>query len=353
MSETKFHRRHLLRTAGLAAAAKAKGAPGPIRTAILGTQHSHLTSKMKAMLDSPDYQVAVACEPDAAARKRREADPQFKNVRWVSEEELLGDASIQFVLVECKVWEAIGWGRKVIAAGKHLHLEKPPSPDLPPFRELVEEARRKKLCVQMGYGYRFDQAISAAIEAARKGWLGDVLMVRATMNSDRDAAQRAIEARYPGGAMFELGGHMIDRVVDLLGRPRDVRSWIRHDTKVDDTLADNTLAVLEYPKTLATVSITASMAGAGQHRSFEIIGSDGTFFIQPIAGPRTLRVHMRSARGTYRAGWQEMQVPPQPGDVMEFQDLARAIRAGEPLRYSYDHELLVHETLLRASGHPI
>ena len=33
-----------------------------------------------------------------------------------------------------------------------------------------------------------------------------------------------------------------------------------------------------------------------------------------------------------------------------FQELGAAIKAGKPLKHSYDHELLLHETLLRASG---
>jgi hypothetical protein len=36
--------------------------------------------------------------------------------------------------------------------------------------------------------------------------------------------------------------------------------------------------------------------------------------------------------------------------VVDFEELARAIRSGEPLKLSYNHELLLHETLLRASG---
>ena len=64
-----------------------------------------------------------------------------------------------------------------------------------------------------------------------------------------------------------------------------------------------------------------------------------------------MRVNMRQARGAYREGWQEIKFPPHIYDVEEFKDFARAIQTGEPLKYSYDHELLVHETLLRASNH--
>jgi hypothetical protein len=43
-------------------------------------------------------------------------------------------------------------------------------------------------------------------------------------------------------------------------------------------------------------------------------------------------------------------LPPQPRFVGDFQELARAIKTAQPLKLSYDDELLLHETLLRASG---
>ena len=63
-----------------------------------------------------------------------------------------------------------------------------------------------------------------------------------------------------------------------------------------------------------------------------------------------MKVGMREARGPYKKGWQEIKLERFPYDVQEFKDFARALRTGTPLKYSYDHELLVHETLLRASG---
>ena len=175
-------------------------------------------------------------------------------------------------------------------------------------------------------------------------------MVRGTMNADRDAEQRAVEARYRGGGMFELGGHVIDRVVELLGRPQKVQSWLRHDTSVADKLADNNLAVLEFDKALAVIAQSAKMAGAGDHRSFEVIGTDGTIMVWPESAPPRMRVYMRKPHGSYAAGWQDINLPPQPRFVGDFKELARAITSGQPLKLSYDHELLLQETLLRVSG---
>jgi predicted dehydrogenase len=132
-----------------------------------------------------------------------------------------------------------------------------------------------------------------------------------------------------------------------------VRTWLRHDSRFADQTADNTLAVLEYDSGLAVVTSAARMAGSSAHRSFEVIGTDGSFVIQPVEPGNRIRVSMRQAAGPYKAGWQEIDLPNQPRYIGDFKDLAQALLRGQPLKYSYDYELLVQETVLRASGEPV
>lgn len=338
-------RRTLLHRSSAAMMLQASDSP-KVRVGLLGSGHSHFSGKLKAMQSSPAYEVVSIAEGDPARKPPTD-------LKAVTVEQLLSDASLHLVVVECRVWEALAWGKRVIDAGKHLHLEKPPGNEWAPFKALVEEARRKKLLLQTGYLWRWHQGLEAALEAAKKGWLGEVYLVRGTMNSDRGPEERAIEARYRGGGLFELSGHVIDRVVELLGRPKTVKSWLRHDTSAPDQLADNNLAVFEYDKALAVISQAAKMAGSGHHRSFEIIGTDGSVMVYPEANPPRMRVHLRKAQGPYRAGWQDITLPPQPRFIADFAELARAIQTKQPLRHSYDHELLLHETLLRASGEKV
>jgi hypothetical protein len=63
-----------------------------------------------------------------------------------------------------------------------------------------------------------------------------------------------------------------------------------------------------------------------------------------------MQVHLRKAEGPYKAGSQQINLPPQPRFIADFAELARALKTGQPLKHSYDHELLLQETLLRASG---
>lgn len=327
-----------------------RAAHPPVRTGILGIQHGHLIGKLQAMYANPAYEVISICEPDPATRSATGGHPLFARLKWVSMDEMLADPSLNLIVFEGEVKDAVPFGKRVLTAGKHLHLEKPPSNKLQPMKELVDLARARGLKLQLGYIWRFHAGVDLALEAHRNGWLGDVFMIRATINSDRGQSQRDVEARYPGGSMFELGGHMIDRVIAFLGRPTSVRHWLRHHSSVNDKLNDNTLAVLEYPKALAIVVSSAKDAASSQHRSLEILGTEGSILIQPMEPSPTVRIYVKSDRGPYRKGWQEQKLQPQPRYGADMADLARAIQTGTPLKYSYDHELLLQETLLRASG---
>jgi predicted dehydrogenase len=348
-----FDRRRFLTGSAcvLGSAVLGQGAPKKVRTGILCIQHSHLEGKLQAMNGNPAFEVVSVCEPDDSVRRQVGQHALLKPLRWAGMEEILNDKSLDLIVFEGEVRDAVPFGMKVIEAGKHLHLEKPPVNRMGPFRELVEMARKRDLKIQLGYLYRYHAGTDAVLEACRQGWLGDVFMIRAAMNSDRDPDKRAVEGRFPGGSMWELGGHVLDRVIAILGRPEQVRPWLRHDTSIADTVKDNTLAVLEYPKAVAIV-VSANRDPA-MHRSFEAIGTEGSMWIEPLEPVPTLHVHLRDARGPYRKGLQEVKLPLQPRFIQDFVELARAIQSGSPLRYSYDHELLLQETLLRASGDPV
>jgi predicted dehydrogenase len=338
-----MNRRIFLQTSGAAAL---QAAPSKIRTGFYFMRHSHFGGKWKACLDNPAFEIAGVYEPDATVRAQAKG-----NFRFISEEELLGDKSIQLVVVEVPPATGLPYGRKVIEAGKHLHIEKPPTDQWAPFRDLVEQARHKKLLLQTGYIWRFHEGIRRAKEAMKQGWLGEVYLMRGTIHTDIAGQLRKDVAGFKGGMMFELGSHQIDRVVDLFGRPKQIKSWLKKTTLgAKDGLADNTLAILEYDGALAVLSTSARMPGATQHRSFEIIGTEGAIVIQPVEPGTKMRVSLREAKGPYRAGWQDIELPPQPRYIGDFQDLARAIQTNTPLTYSYDFELLVHETILRAAG---
>jgi predicted dehydrogenase len=59
---------------------------------------------------------------------------------------------------------------------------------------------------------------------------------------------------------------------------------------------------------------------------------------------------LEAPAGGYEAGWQTVDVGDRPRYVGDLAEFAHCIATGAPPRVSYDHDLLVHEVLLRACG---
>src|SRR5262249_25432242 len=144
-----------------------------------------------------------------------------------------------------------------VAAGKHVHLDKPPGDSLPQLKRLLDAAGRQGLLVQLGYMYRYNPGVVLLREFLRKGWLGEGFAAHAARRRVVGADERRQLAEFPGGILFELGCHVIDLLVGLLGKPAEVRAFPRRSGRPDDTLTDNMLAVLAYPRATATVRSSA------------------------------------------------------------------------------------------------
>ena len=320
-----------------------------VRAAVLGIGHAHAASKAELLRNSPDYEFVGVCEPNAEVRLRHGSGSAYRGARWLAMDDILNDPSIQLVAVEARVQDNMSYAEKAIAAGKHIHLDKPPGNDLARLRSLLAEADRRQLAVQMGYMWRYHPGIQAAIEAARQGWLGEVYLFRGVISSDIDPAARLALAEFAGGMMFELGCHLIDRMVHLLGRPSKVSSFLRHDSSRQDKLADQTLAVFEYQRAMAEVYSCAQQPSGGSHRLFQIQGTNGTVTLQPIEPP-SLTIDLKEAAGPYKQGKQKVEIGDKPRYVVDFTEMAEIVRKQRRPSFSSAHDLLAHETLLRACG---
>ncbi len=152
--------------------------------------------------------------------------------------------------------------------------------------------------------------------------------------------------------MFELGCHLIDLVVGLMGRPTRVTSYLQHVAPIDDRLADNTLAVLEYPRAIASVKSSAMEVEGGARRHFVVCGTEGTCHVQPLDEPN-VQLTLARSRDKYKKGYQEIRFGEYPRYVGDMADLAKVIRGEKESDFSYDHDIAVLETMLAASKMPL
>jgi predicted dehydrogenase len=196
--------------------------------------------------------------------------------------------------------------------------------------------------------WRYNPGLKTALEAARQGWLGKVYLLRGMMNTLISGDRRPEWGQFKGGQMFEQGSHLIDPMVRLMGRPFKVTSTLKRHGPFDDSLMDNTVAILEWEGALGVITSATLQPGAGPHRSLEILGSNGTAVVRPIEGP-VLQIDLAKPAGPYQSKSQQVSLPAYRRYLDDFVELAMAIRSRKPLSVSSNEELLVQETLLRAS----
>lgn len=340
--------------AGLAAVASISRAAEPTRPRIkvgqIGVGHAH-ASKLSVYRSSTDYEVVGVCEPDEKLRQSAADAVVYRDLPWMTEEQLLNVAGLQVVTVETRVRDSLDTAERCIAAGKHIHLDKPAGESLPQYRRILASAEKQKLMVQMGYMFRYSPAVLLMQKFLSEGWLGDVFEVHTVMSKVVGAGERKKLAEYKGGIMFELGCHVIDQVVGILGKPDRVQAYPRHFAPLDDGLADNMLAVFEYPKAIASVKSSAVEVDGGRRRHLVVCGSRGTFHIQPLDAPNVTYTLDRDC-GEYKKGTHEVKFGGYPRYVGDAADMAKVIRGEKECDYPYAHDLAVQETVLLASGCP-
>ena len=319
----------------------------PLKVGQIGVAHSHAAGKWQTINQFPElFDVIGLAEPDEALRRKTiDRDTAYRNANWIGQDEILEQASL--VVVETGIPDLVPTARRAVAAGKHIHLDKPGGTNLADFTALLKEAEQQAVVVQMGYMFRYNPAFRFLFDAVNQGWLGQVREINAAIGKRADHQLRLEIGRYSGGGMFELGCHLVDATVTLLGPPTKVHAFNR--ATGDDGLADNQLAVLEYPGTTAAIRCNHVDPFGGPRRQFSVIGDAGSIEIRPLEPPKLVLMIDRP-RGDYKKGAHEIDFPRGGRYDGDFQDLAAVLSGAKDFDWDYAHDLAVQRAVLEASG---
>ncbi len=179
------------------------------------------------------------------------------------------------------------------AAGKHVYCEKPLAMSVAESRRLVHTVEQAGVKAQVGFNFRFFPAITRARQLIGEGFLGRVFSFRGCfyrssyVNPDKPLSWRLRKHIAGGGALFDLGSHVLDLIYYLLGefeavlatmetliaeRPVAAGALEHGPVDVDD------LAILQLRMAggaLGTVEVSRMGTGATNDLAIEIYGERG------------------------------------------------------------------------------
>ena len=324
-----------------------------IKIGQIGIGHNHGEGKMLAVRKFPElFEVIGYAEENEEWVEKRGNLPCYKDLPRLSVEEIIEKSDA--ILVECDVWNLTKTAKMCIAAGKHVHIDKPASGTLAEFEEFLNIAKEKNLTVQMGYMYRYNFAIQKLMGMINSGELGEIYQIDAEMSTYHSKEYREWLKHFKGGSMYIFGSHLIDLVVSVLGEPEKVYPFIKQTGFEGVYSDDNNFAVLEYDKAIARITnLSVEVNGWGMRR-FAVMGSKGTVEIKPIE----LNVEMTiSTTDIASNAYQDMKEKvdikdvPTPSRYDEMmKDFYKSIIGEKENPYSYEHELAVQKTLCRVVG---
>ena len=129
-----------------------------------------------------------------------------------------------------------------LKAGKHVMCEKPPAINVKEAKQIERAAAKAGKIVMFSVQRRFGGAEQAAKQAIDKGYAGDAYHARGTWMRTRGIPMGTgwfiDKSRAGGGALIDIGVHLLDLSWYLLGQPRPISAYGITHTRFAHTLEE-------------------------------------------------------------------------------------------------------------------
>lgn len=326
-----------------------------LRIGFIGIGHDHAVFVLNSLKkQSQLFELAGYYLPPQEKEGFSERLKELNGIPELTLEQMLNDPTIPAVVIETEELRLTHHALLAAQHGKHIHMDKPGTPELQDFETLVDTVRQNNLVFHLGYMYRYNPAVIDLMEKIHSGALGEIFSVEAQMNCRHTPEKRQLLAQFPGGMMFFLGCHLIDLVLQIRGLPSAIRTFNR-STGADGVQAeDYALAVLDYPNGVSFVKTCGEEIGGFARRQLVVSGTKGTVELKPFEMYEVLPEHYTSVTEYRNAPWND------PGSqyntpLFDRYDnmmaaFCRMARGEIQNPWSYEYELTLFQTIVQCCG---
>lgn len=249
----------------------------------------------------------VALADDDPDRLKRVADRFQVQRRYADYRALLDDPAIEAVGVWLPADRQVEAAQAVLAAGKHLFIDKPLVFDLKVWDGLMAQATQANRNIMVvGLPRRWHRLVLRAQDMVRQGRLGKIELIRTVLtgrNPERRSFHEEGDRHAVKGILYQFGVHHFDVVHALL------RSDV-NEILAASTVDESTVVVTARLANGALVSSTFS-EGESRNDEIEIYGQmgrlkiscyrfDGFEYFPPEAHPGDIKTRVQLASQTLR-----------------------------------------------------
>jgi predicted dehydrogenase len=292
----------------------------PIRWGILGA--GGIAATVGADIAATPGNVLQAVGARNADRAAAFAETWGVNSSYGSYAELLADPEVDVVYVATTHGQHRDHALLGLRAGKPLLVEKAFALNAAQAREVVAEARARRLFCMEAMWTRLNPLIRHAVEIAHSGRIGDVIGFRGDLSRHVpfDAAHRLYDLEAGGGALLDLGIYPVTVAWLFLGRPDTVQAV----GSLSPTGSDAT-AAMQWGYADGRVAQLYCSAAGDSPFAVLVTGTDGWISIEPrIHRPERMIVHDAT-------GDEVINADDEPGNgyALEVLEVERCLRAGQ------------------------
>lgn len=189
---------------------------------------------------------------------------------------LLDDPDVDVVVVSTPPDSHARWAADVLAAGKHVVVEKPMALTARECDDLLAAGADAGLTVSVYQNRRFDPDYRIIKSAVDSGLIGEVFHVEAFVGGYGHPCNFwHSDASVSGGALFDWGSHIIDQILDLMPGDVDTVSAVNHKRVWHDvTNADHARMTLHFTDGREASFVYSDLAAALKPRWY-ILGTRG------------------------------------------------------------------------------
>jgi predicted dehydrogenase len=283
-----------------------------------------IAGKRVAPALSGSGELAAVCD---VVRERAEQTARQFGAREVFEDmgEALAATSANAVYLATPVFLHARQARQVLESGRHVLVEKPLGLDAADAFQAVGAAQTRGLTAGCAFFRRCSARYAHAKEMVDRGEFGRIVLVRMTYFSwfnpapDDPKYWRVVPSKSGGGVLADMGSHMFDVLIGLLGMP--VKVYAETKTLVQPYAAEDSAAILMELADGAPVVAAFGWNSRTWAHEFEIVGTEAKLKWFPYDSGKVLK--------TVGSAIEEVELP-DPGNVHQplVEDFSRAVRGG-------------------------